>query len=32
LEVHATGHFPMIEKPAEFNKLLDNVIADIAHH
>jgi pimeloyl-ACP methyl ester carboxylesterase len=31
LEVHATGHFPMIEKPAEFNKLLDNVIADIKH-
>jgi pimeloyl-ACP methyl ester carboxylesterase len=32
LEVHATGHFPMVEKPAEFNKLLDNVIADIRHH
>ena len=32
LEVHATGHFPMVEKPAEFNKLLDNVIADIRRH
>ena len=32
LEVHATGHFPTVEKPAEFNKLLDSTIADIKHH
>ncbi|MES2266869.1 MAG: alpha/beta hydrolase [Bacteroidota bacterium] len=29
LTVHDTGHFPMVEKPEEFNKLLDNVIADL---
>jgi prepilin-type processing-associated H-X9-DG protein len=29
LYVHATGHFPMIEKPQEFNALLDKAIADI---
>jgi pimeloyl-ACP methyl ester carboxylesterase len=29
LYIHATGHFPMIEKPQQFNMLLDNVIADI---
>jgi pimeloyl-ACP methyl ester carboxylesterase len=29
LEIHATGHFPMIEKPQEFNTLLDKVMADI---
>jgi pimeloyl-ACP methyl ester carboxylesterase len=29
LEIHATGHFPMIEKPQEFNALLDKVMADI---
>jgi pimeloyl-ACP methyl ester carboxylesterase len=28
-EVHATGHFPMVEKPAEFNMLLDKAIADM---
>nr|WP_067062444.1 alpha/beta hydrolase [Mucilaginibacter sp. L294] len=27
--VHDTGHFPMIEKPDDFNRQLDNVIADI---
>jgi len=27
--VHDTGHFPMIEKPEDFNRQLDNVIADI---
>jgi len=27
--VHNTGHFPMIEKPEDFNRQLDNVIADI---
>ncbi|MBB6110319.1 Pimeloyl-ACP methyl ester carboxylesterase [Mucilaginibacter lappiensis] len=29
LYIHATGHFPMIEKPQEFNTLLDKAIADI---
>ena len=29
LYIHATGHFPMIEKPREFNALLDKVITDI---
>ncbi|MFA6083175.1 alpha/beta fold hydrolase [Mucilaginibacter sp.] len=29
LEIHATGHFPMIEKPQEFNTLLDKAMADI---
>jgi pimeloyl-ACP methyl ester carboxylesterase len=29
LLIHATGHFPMVEKPAEFNKALENVMADI---
>ncbi|MDN5286254.1 MAG: Pimeloyl-ACP methyl ester carboxylesterase [Mucilaginibacter sp.] len=29
LYIHATGHFPMIEKPEEFNILLDRAIADI---
>ncbi|MBB6128574.1 alpha/beta fold hydrolase [Mucilaginibacter lappiensis] len=29
LHIHATGHFPMIEKPQEFNTLLDKAIADI---
>ena len=24
--VHGTGHYPMIEKPAEFNSALENVI------
>jgi len=28
-EIHATGHFPMVEKPAEFNALLAATIADI---
>lgn len=27
--VHATGHYPMIEKPAEFNAALQKVINDI---
>lgn len=27
--VHATGHFPMIEKPDEFNEMLDKVMADV---
>jgi pimeloyl-ACP methyl ester carboxylesterase len=29
LYIHATGHFPMIEKPQQFNMLLDKVIAYI---
>jgi pimeloyl-ACP methyl ester carboxylesterase len=29
LIVHDTGHFPMIEKPNDFNRQLDKVIADI---
>jgi pimeloyl-ACP methyl ester carboxylesterase len=29
LYIHATGHFPMIEKPQDFNALLDKAIADI---
>ncbi|MDB5150652.1 MAG: Pimeloyl-ACP methyl ester carboxylesterase [Mucilaginibacter sp.] len=29
LQIHATGHFPMIEKPAEFNRLLQLVINQI---
>ena len=29
LYIHATGHFPMIEKPQEFNALLEKAIADI---
>ncbi|MEB0260253.1 MULTISPECIES: alpha/beta hydrolase [unclassified Mucilaginibacter] len=31
LIVHDTGHFPMVEKPEEFNKLLDEVIADLRY-
>jgi pimeloyl-ACP methyl ester carboxylesterase len=27
--IHATGHFPMIEKPQEFNLLLEQIIAKI---
>ncbi len=27
--IHATGHYPMIEKPAEFNKILKSVIRKI---
>jgi pimeloyl-ACP methyl ester carboxylesterase len=26
LQIHATGHFPMVEKPAEFNRLLQQAI------
>ncbi|WPU97263.1 alpha/beta hydrolase [Mucilaginibacter sp. cycad4] len=29
LQIHATGHFPMIEKPAEFNRLLQQAINQI---
>ncbi|MGY4537350.1 pimeloyl-ACP methyl ester carboxylesterase [Mucilaginibacter sp. UYNi724] len=29
LIIHDTGHFPMVEKPQEFNKLLDQVIAGL---
>ena len=29
LTIHGTGHFPMIEAPAEFNKQLDKIMADI---
>jgi hypothetical protein len=28
--VHATGHYPMIEKPVEFNAALEKVLAKIA--
>jgi len=28
--IHGTGHYPMIEKPDEFNRLLDETIADIS--
>jgi len=28
-QIHATGHFPMVEKPAEFNGLLAQILADI---
>lgn len=28
-KIHATGHYPMIEKPKDFNVLLDQVIWDI---
>jgi len=27
--VHATGHFPMIEKPAEFNSRLEEILEDL---
>ncbi|MBK0377803.1 alpha/beta fold hydrolase [Mucilaginibacter segetis] len=27
--IHATGHFPMVEKPNEFNKLLEGIIKRI---
>nr|WP_294944707.1 alpha/beta hydrolase [uncultured Mucilaginibacter sp.] len=27
--VHATGHFPMVEAPAEFNNQMEKVLADI---
>lgn len=30
LVVHNTGHFPMVEKPQEFNQRLDQVIAELA--
>lgn len=29
LPIHATGHYPMIEKPAEFNALLAQAIEKI---
>lgn len=29
LEIHATGHYPMIEKPAEFDSLLDKALNKI---
>lgn len=29
LEVHATGHFPMVEKPDEFNERLEQVMANL---
>ncbi|UOE51417.1 alpha/beta hydrolase [Mucilaginibacter sp. SMC90] len=29
LQIHATGHFPMIEKPTEFNQLLQQAINQI---
>jgi hypothetical protein len=28
--IHGTGHYPMIEKPGEFNMLLDETIEDIS--
>jgi len=28
--IHGTGHYPMIEKPAEFNQLLDETIDEIS--
>lgn len=30
ISVGATGHYPMVEKPAEFNKALENVIRKIS--
>ncbi|WP_374951207.1 alpha/beta fold hydrolase [Mucilaginibacter sp.] len=32
LLIHATGHFPMVEKPEDFNAMLDKVMADIKAH
>jgi pimeloyl-ACP methyl ester carboxylesterase len=32
LVIHATGHFPMVEKPKEFNLLLQKAIDDIGKH
>ncbi|GAA3994519.1 alpha/beta fold hydrolase [Mucilaginibacter dorajii] len=32
LVIHATGHFPMVEKPKEFNVLLQKAIDDIGKH
>ncbi len=29
--IHGTGHYPMIEKPETFNKLLEETIAEISH-
>lgn len=29
LQIHATGHFPMVEKPTEFNRLLQQAINQI---
>ncbi len=29
LQIHETGHYPMIEKPGEFNQLLKQVLAEI---
>ncbi len=29
LEIHGTGHFPMVEKPDEFNRLLQTVVYKI---
>ena len=31
MPVHATGHYPMIEKPGEFNSALEKVLAKISH-
>jgi pimeloyl-ACP methyl ester carboxylesterase len=30
LQIHATGHFPMVEKPAEFNRLLQQAVNQIS--
>ncbi|WP_367281476.1 alpha/beta fold hydrolase [Porifericola rhodea] len=27
IDIHATGHYPMVEKPEEFNRLLRQVLA-----
>ena len=32
LVIHAIGHFPMVEKPKEFNTLLQKAIDDISKH
>ena len=32
LDIHGTGHFPMVEKPDEFNRLLQTVIYKIDKH
>ena len=30
LDIHATGHYPMVEKPGEFNDLLDAALSKIS--
>jgi pimeloyl-ACP methyl ester carboxylesterase len=30
VSIHGSGHYPMLEKPAEFNAALEKIMADIS--